>query len=76
MDPGRPLIGVLLRQAPDQLTNLLRDLRSSAARPGAPTPVEPETSAVPADDGLRLYDDEDLIPARPTAAQAGPEKSV
>jgi len=37
---------------------------------------ESETRTVPADDGLRLDDDEDLSPAGPTTAQAGPEKSV
>jgi hypothetical protein len=31
---------------------------------------------VPADDSLRLDDDEDLGPAGPTTAQPGPEKSV
>jgi len=76
MDLGRSPTSVLLGQAPDQLTNLLRDLRSSAARPGAPTPVEAETSAVPADDGGRFDDDEDLGPAGPIATQAGPKNSV
>src|SRR5215467_681240 len=73
---GRSPIRVFLGQALDQLTNLLRDLRSSAGWLGAPTPVEAETSAVPADNGGRLDDDEDLGPAGPIAAQAGPKKFV
>jgi hypothetical protein len=63
MDLGRSPTSVLLGQALDQLTNLLCDLGSSAAPPGAPTPVEAETSAVSADDGGGLDDDEDLGPA-------------
>jgi hypothetical protein len=31
---------------------------------------------VPADDGLRLHDDENVGPAGPKAAQGGPEESV
>src|SRR5687768_6843618 len=44
--------------------------------PRTPTPVESETSAVPANYGRRLHDDEDVGPARPTAAQGSPEESV
>jgi hypothetical protein len=51
MDLRRSPVGILLRHAPDQLTNLLRDLRP-AARPWAPTPVESEPSA--ANSGSRL----------------------
>jgi hypothetical protein len=76
MDLGRSPIAILLRQASDQLTNLRGDLRSAAACPRAPTPVEPETRAVPADDGLRLHDDKNVSPAGPTAAQGSPEESV
>src|SRR5215472_13516272 len=76
MDFGRSPTGVLLRQAPDQPTHLLGDLRSAAARPGTPAPIEAETSAVPADDGLGLDDDEDVGPAGPTAAQGSPKESV
>jgi len=65
-----------MRQAPDQYTNLFANLRSAAARPRAPPPVEPETSAVPADDGRGFDDDEDVSPARPTVAQGSPKESV
>src|SRR5215470_11336551 len=76
MDLRRSPTSVLLCQAPDQLTNLFRDLRSSAARPGAPTPVEAETGTMPAADSGRLHDDENVRPAGPKAAQGGPEESV
>jgi len=76
MDFGRSPTGVLLRQAPDQHTHLLGDLRSAAARPGTPARIEAETSAVPADDGLGLDDDEDVGPAGPTTAQGSPKESV
>ena len=61
---GSP-VRVLFRQASDQNTNLIGDLRSAAAWPGSPTPVETEIGAVPADDGLGLHDDEDVGPAGP-----------
>src|SRR5262249_5648694 len=64
---------VLVRQAPDQYTNLFTNLRSADARPRAPPPVKPETSAVPADDGRGFDDDEDIGPARPTAVQVSPK---
>src|SRR5215472_15551259 len=76
MDLGRSPTSVLLCQAPDQLTNLFRDLRPSAARPGAPTPVEAETGTMRAADSGRLHDDENVRAAGEAAAQGGPEESV
>jgi hypothetical protein len=38
-------------------------------------PVESETGAVPAHDGLRLDDYQDIGPAWPAAAEGGPEES-
>jgi hypothetical protein len=70
--PGR----VLFRQASDQNTNLIADLRLAAPRPGSPTPVETKTGAVPADDGLGLDDDKDVGPAGPRLSQSGPEEPV
>ena len=55
---------------------LIGDLRLAAPRPGSPTPVETETGAVPADDGLGLHDDEDVGPAGRKAAEGRPEESV
>ena len=44
--------------------------------PASANAREPETSAVPADDGLRLDDDKNVRPAGPTAEQNGPKASV
>jgi len=40
-------IRVLFRQASDQNTNLIGDLRPATAWRGSPTPVETKTGAVP-----------------------------
>ena len=76
VDSGGSPIRALFRQASDQNTNLIGDLRSAAAGPGTPPPVETKTGAVPADDGLGLHDDEDVGPAGPEAAEGRPEESV
>lgn len=49
---------------------------SSASPPRSPAPVQAETGAVPADDGLRLHDDQDVAPAWPQTAECRPEESV
>ena len=54
----------------------ISSVRSTSLRPGTPSPIETETRAVPADHRLGLYDDEDLAPARPTAAESRPEEAV
>src|ERR1035437_228978 len=74
VDLGGSPIRVLIGQASDQNTNLIGDFRSAAAWPGSPTPVQTETGAVPADDGLGLHDDEDIGPAGPRAAKGRPEE--
>ena len=76
VDLGGSPAQVLFRQASDQNTNLVVDLWSAAAWPGAPTPVETEAGAVPADDGLGLHDEEDVGSAGPTAAEDRPRESV
>jgi hypothetical protein len=72
---GSP-VRILVRQASDQLTYLLRDLRSAVMRAGTPAPIETEAHAVPSDDSLGLDDDENLTPARPEAAKRGPEQAI
>ena len=49
---------------------------ATATASAPPAPVEPEPLSVPADDGLRLDDDEHLFPAAPSAAEHGPEGSI
>ena len=51
------------RPSADQDASLFGDLRPVAAGPGAPTPVEAESCAMPTDDGFGL--DEDLCPTGP-----------
>ena len=67
---------VLFRHLADQSSNLLGDLRPTAARSGTPTPIQPKTRAVPADDGLGLDDDQDVGPMGPEAAEGRPEEPV
>ena len=73
---GRPPIRVLFRQAPNQNTNLVANLRPATARTGPLTPVQLKARPMPADDGLRLHDDEGLGPAGPNLPQGGPEQPV
>jgi hypothetical protein len=61
MELGCAPIRILLGQAPDQDANLFGDLRPAAAGPRAPTPVEAEAGAMPADDGFGFDDDENEL---------------
>ena len=68
VDLRRSPVRVLVRQASDQTSDLLRDLRSATVAAGTPMPIEPEAGAVPSDDRLGLDDDEAIgaIKRRPT----------
>ena len=76
VDFGRSPVRVLVRQASDQLTYLLRDLRSATFVAGTPAPVETEARVMPTDNGLGLHDDEDISPAVPDGAEGRPKESV
>jgi hypothetical protein len=65
-----------LRQSSDQNANLLGDLRSSAAWPGSPPPIETEAGAVPADHGFGLHQNKDVRPAGPALPECRPEESI
>ena len=67
---------ILCREAQDQRPDLFGDSRPAAAGPRSPTPVQPKTDPVPADDGLGLDDDQNIGPAGPEAADGGPEEPV
>ena len=43
---------------------------------GPPTPIEAETGAMPADDGVWVYNDERFGPAGPELLQQDPEQSI
>ena len=62
MDLGSSPLRVLFRQASDQNTNLIGDLRPAAPWARPPTPVEAKPGPVPADDSLGLHDEEDIGP--------------
>lgn len=76
VDPRGAPIRVLLCQASDQNTNLIANLRSAAAWPGSPTPIELEAGAVPTDHGLGLDDEQDVGPSGPAMAEGAPEEPV
>src|ERR1035441_10347420 len=49
---------------------------SSHASSGFPVPEQAKAQAMPSDDGLRLEEQQDLLPVRPEAPQTHPEQSV
>src|SRR5215471_7871132 len=76
MDFGSAPIWIFLGQARDQVPEFLRNARSTAARSRSPAPIKPKAGAMPADDGLRLDNQEDIGPTGPEAAEGGPEEAV
>jgi hypothetical protein len=75
LDLPRPP-AILEREAVDQLSQLPRDPRPPGPASGESAPIEPEALAVPADDGLRLDDDQHFLPARPKPLQCEPEGAI
>ena len=76
MDFGSTPVRILLCQAPDQDANFLGDSRSAPTLSGPPTPIELETGAMPADDGVWVYNDERFGPAGPELSQQDPEQPI
>ena len=76
VDLGGSPIRVFFGQASDQAADFIGNLRPPTARSRAPSPVETETLAMPADDGFRFDEDEDVGPAGPDAVQGDPEEPV
>jgi hypothetical protein len=76
VDFGGSPTRILRRQAPDQRPEFFSSLLPTSARSGTPTPVQPKTRAVPADDGLGLDDDQDVGPTGPEVAEGRPEEPV
>jgi hypothetical protein len=76
MDLGTAPIGIFIGQPHDQVPQFLSNSRSTAARSGAPAPVETKAGAVPCDDGFWFDNQEDIGPAWPKAAEGGPEQPV
>ncbi len=72
--PGAP--AVLIRESTNEGLHLRRNRGSSGSWLRARSPVEPETLAMPADNGVWLDDDQDLSPARPEFRQKDPEDPI
>ncbi len=67
---------ILAMRSSDQFARLAIDTRTTATRPGLPTPVGPEALSVPAQHRLRLDDDQSGSPAGPDLGNADPEHAV
>ena len=76
VNPRRAPVGIFLCQAPDQDANFLADSRSPATLSGPPPPIEAETGAMPADDGVWVHNDKRFGPAGPKLLQQDPEQSI
>jgi hypothetical protein len=61
----------------DELSDLGIDRRPPLRlRSALPPPVETEAFAMPADDGLRLDEDESALPSGPAVRERGPQKPI
>lgn len=60
----------------DKLSYFPRDARSSGPAPKEESPVQAEALAVPADHGLGLDDDQDLLPVRSELVACDPEGTI
>ncbi len=61
----------------DELSDFVGDRRPARRyRSALPTPVEAETLPVPAEDGLRLDQDESLAPSGPELGEPDPQQSI
>ncbi|MBW2498571.1 MAG: hypothetical protein JRF61_14950 [Deltaproteobacteria bacterium] len=67
---------VLIGESTNEGLYLDGDRRSSRTGPRNESPVQPESLAVPADDCVRLDDDQGLPPSRPDPRQQYPETSI
>ena len=76
MDFRSAPIRIFRGQTRDQVPEFLRNSRSTAGRSRSPAPQEAKAGAVPTDDRFWLDYQEDIGPARPKAAQDGPEQPV
>ena len=78
MNPWSSPGAVLRDHAENDLPQFRADTLSSRSGPVSrnPRPIQPETLAVPADNGLRLDEDQRLLPANPQPPQHHPEQLV
>ena len=74
MDARRTPEWVGIEDLADQPANVV--IYRSAPWPRPPAPVEPKAGAMPANDGARFDNQQDIGPAGPDAAEVGPEEAV
>jgi hypothetical protein len=61
----------------DELSDFVGDRWPAwPVRSALPTPVEAKTLPVPAEDGLRLNEDESATPSGPDLREVGPQESI
>ena len=75
MNPGRTPAWIGFGHPPDKMTDFTTDLRSSWAF-GFEFPEKLKTLAVPADNGIRLCNDESFSPRTPNSEKQNPEESI
>ncbi len=85
-DPELEELAVNSRRAPggigpvhlkDELSDFVGDRRPAGpVRSALPTPIEAETLPVPAEDGIRLDEDESATPSGPDPGELGPQESI
>ena len=61
---------------PDEIANFGTEGWATLATPTLPTPIKPETLAVPGDDGFGLEDEQCRPPIIPQAGEPDPEDSI
>ncbi len=77
MNSRRTLGGIGPAHLKDELSDFVGDRRPAwPVRSALPTPVEAETLPVPAQDGLRLDEDESVTPSGPDPGEVGPQESI
>jgi len=75
MNPGRTPIWIGCSHPPDQITDFTTDLRPSRAF-GFEFPEKFETLSMPADNSIRLYNDERFAPRSPNSGKQNPEEPI
>jgi len=76
VDPRRSPKWVCSGHPADESQELWIDSRSTRLATRLPSPVSPETLAMPANDGCRVNEDKRLSPAVPERPERGPEEAI
>jgi hypothetical protein len=76
MNPGSSPGRILRCHQPNESLKLCRDFRPAGPRARKEAPVPPEAGAMPAHDGLRLYDQQRARPSGPQAPEGEPKKPI